>query len=143
MRGITSRSKACRRFGMSVAALFTLTAACGQGEGEPRVAATASADSVAAGESVRIAVAVQNFHLDATAIGREPQVGVGHYHVYLEEMTSEAMLGAGADSEIVVTIPEDTAPGSYTLHVTLAGNDHEWIGVDCALIPLQVTAASD
>jgi hypothetical protein len=128
---------------VSVSLLGILGPGCGQGQGEPRIAASASAESVEAGESLRIAVVVQNFTLDGAAMGRDPEVGVGHYHVYLDEMTSEAMLGASGDSEIVVTIPEDTAPGSYTLHVTLAGNDHEWVGADCALIPLQVTAPTN
>lgn len=139
LRGSGRGSKSPVQAGLLALAIVSWTA-CGDQEIQPEVAASASADTVAQGEQLAIAVVVRNFVLDSSAMGSAPEPGVGHYHVYLNEMNDDGFLDAGTGGEIIVTIPADTPVGDHEIHVTLVGNDHAHIGAPCAVLPLRVVA---
>lgn len=64
-----------------------------------------------------VEVQTTNFQFTPDAVGREPVVGEGHAHLYLNDEKIARLYSSWYH------IPE-LPPGTYTLRVTLHGNDH-------------------
>lgn len=90
----------------------------------PSVQFTASnTTALEPGGSVTLTVTVEHFTLDGERIGAANEDGVGHYRVYWDDASGDDYLGASAEPELTVTVPENTTDGSHRLRVMLVNND--------------------
>jgi hypothetical protein len=68
-------------------------------------------------DSLDLQVMVENFTLNASAIGMDPMVGEGHYHIYINDV----LVGPYANLSVMFS---DLPAGEHVLKVMLVSNDH-------------------
>ena len=68
-------------------------------------------------DHIDIEVMIQNFMMNASAIGGENMVDEGHYHIYI----NDGLIGPYTDSMVTL---EDLPAGDHVLKVMLMNNDH-------------------
>ncbi len=95
----------------------------GPAEGDPTIEVTATPNSIAAGETTQLTIAVTNFELDQPGGANED--GHGHYHVYLDDATGGDYLTNGSTPTVMVEIPANTPAGAHTLRINLTDNNHK------------------
>ena len=94
------------------------------GPGGPSLQVSADkTHAVQPGDEITLTISVSDFSLAGDAIGAAAKLGEGHYRVYLDETSAEALLAEGADPTTKVKIPEDITDGSHDLLVKLYNND--------------------
>jgi len=113
---------------LSVTALLAMGVA-GTPRSAPVQAATMSMGSIAllapaagtvvTGNTVDVKVAVKDFTLSCPLAGKPVQDGVGHWHLLLDGALVNMYCGTGAAVSL-----QNVAPGSHTIEVMLAGDNH-------------------
>jgi hypothetical protein len=68
-------------------------------------------------DSLDLEVVVENFTLNASAIGMGPVAGEGHYHIYINDV----LVGPYINLSVMLS---DLPAGEHTLNVMLVNNDH-------------------
>jgi ABC-type enterochelin transport system substrate-binding protein len=74
-------------------------------------------------DEITLTISVTDFRLAPDSIGAANQDGVGHYRVYLDDVSGDDYLAVGAEATAKVTIPADISDGSHDLMVVLHNND--------------------
>jgi hypothetical protein len=99
----------------------------GEGEGGgvegASVSMVVNPETMAAGDTVEVAVTVENFVLEEPS-GQPNEDGHGHFHIYLDDASGGNYLLAGQTENVNLTIPANTAPGAHTLKISLGENSH-------------------
>ena len=78
-----------------------------------------AAGTVVTGNTVDVKVAVKDFTLACPMAGKPVQAGVGHWHLLLDGALVNMYCGIGAALSL-----QNAAPGTHTLEVMLAGDNH-------------------
>ena len=119
-----------------VIALGLLFAACGgstkratvdappavDGSTKPAIAVVATPATIAAGETVSVAVTTTNFKIVDPRSGPPVKDGEGHYHYYVDDAPNYI---AGWTPSVTITTPASITPGVHTIRFVLATNAHE------------------
>jgi hypothetical protein len=86
--------------------------------GAPKVTITSPAPtSTVNSSSVALTFTVANFTLDGSKVGQAPELGIGHWHLYIDGVYT----GYGAT---LTALAVHLAPGTHVLSVELHNNDH-------------------
>jgi hypothetical protein len=106
-----------------LAVALAFGAACSPVESDPVITASASPSQVAPGGTTTVSVEVDNFELVDPATHTEVVEGEGHYHVYLDEVSGDA-LAIEHRRTVDVTIPSDVTGTIHHLIISLRNSDH-------------------
>jgi hypothetical protein len=92
--------------------------------GAPSITITSPANgSTVQGSYFYISANVQNFELSQACFGKADVAGVGHWHIFLDQVAMPHMLTmAGGTTQMVSTL--GVSPGWHTFYALLVGNDH-------------------
>lgn len=113
-------------FGMAVLSGFVFTACeVPQNEDAPRVSISEPQEGaeLLSTDTVQFVFDVDNFDLDADAVGDDPEAGHGHIHLFLDDGENALKTTASALLDIDLSSLELT-PGLHTFRAVLFENDH-------------------
>ena len=102
------------------------------GAGPPGVAILSpfAGQPVHPGTVLLFAVQASNYLLKSFVPDTPNVYGQGHYRVYLDNQTGDNFLLASANTQGLVTLPEDMTLGPHTIRVALHNNDGSELGVE-------------
>jgi hypothetical protein len=79
--------------------------------------------STVQGSAFYVSASVQNFELSPVCFGKADVVGVGHWHIFVDQVAMSHMLTmAGGTTQMVSIL--GVSPGWHTFYALLVGNDH-------------------
>jgi hypothetical protein len=92
--------------------------------GAPSIAITAPANgSTVQGDFFYMSADVQNFELCQGCFGKADVTGVGHWHIFLDQVGMPHMVTMAGGTTQQVSLHAVT-PGWHTFYAVLVGNDH-------------------